>query len=238
MTIDTSRHREVFDANENDVPVAIIGAGATGSHVFAELVKLGMHRVTVIDDDDVEQHNLANQIYTYSDVGHPKIDGCFRHVERKLGEVPPSYRFTHERVTADNANYVVPGNAIVFLLVDTMAARDELMTALRAMPFPPALIIETRMASTHGTVFALNPFDKVQIREWRKTLVSDDDEDSNEMSACGTSLTVGTTANFIACTAVWQMMQFFTNPDGMAAKIDLFCKPTMMFTEQAFGVAA
>lgn len=237
MNIDTTRHREVFDPNEHDVPVVIVGAGATGSHVYAELVKLGVQRVTVIDPDTVEPHNLANQIYGHEDVGNTKVNGCMSYAERKLGGVPQGHTYLPLMLACYNVNERIPAGSIVFLLVDTMAARNELFTAIRRSK-RASLIIETRMASTHGTIYTLNPFDAAACKAWRNTLVDDDDEDANEMSACGTSLTVGTTANMIACTAVWQMMQFFTNPDGMAARIDLFCKPTMMFSTNQLGVQA
>lgn len=55
--------------------VGIVGVGGTGSFVVEELARLGVGRLTLIDDEQIEVTNL-NRIVgsTASDVGRPKVD--------------------------------------------------------------------------------------------------------------------------------------------------------------------
>ena len=46
----TTRHDSIFNARRA-LPVTIVGAGATGSRVFASLVELGCSQIQVIDFD-------------------------------------------------------------------------------------------------------------------------------------------------------------------------------------------
>jgi molybdopterin/thiamine biosynthesis adenylyltransferase len=242
------RHESVFNPANYPYPFHVIGAGATGSRVFAALVELGITNIHVYDDDVIEDHNLCNQIYIAADINLPKVQGCANFVVRKCGlEEPPADMHFHEyRVTpAALQNYVRGG--IVFILTDTMDSREKIFNGLvqrcanteNALISPnqlnnaPMLIIETRMGSTHGTVFSINPFNKKECDAWRNTLVDDTDPDNIELSPCGTTLSVGTTASLIANYAVWQMMQFFVDPVGMKPHVDFFFKPTLTITSSA-----
>lgn len=236
--INIMRHESVFNPLHHAYPVHIIGAGATGSRVFAAILELGMTDVHVYDDDIVEDHNLANQIYMANDIGQLKVAGCEAFARNKLGCLPGSFAFHARRVTE---TYIREGNVrggIVFLLTDTMESRKQIVNCLvertnaEALPL---LIIETRMASTHGSIFCINPFDKAARTEWLKTLVDDSNTDAIELSPCGTALSVGTTASLIANYAVWQMLQFFVDPVGMQPQIDLFFKPTLTITSPAIA---
>ena len=248
-TINIMRHESVFNPSEHPYPIHIIGAGATGSHVFAALVSLGCKQISVYDYDVVEEHNLANQIYNGHDVGTMKVEACRRHYCDKLGvEAPPSsMRFIEQKVTQDYLSmYNMPG--VVFLLTDTMASRRTIFESLTrshrsgsAAPdrmssgIATTLFIETRMGSTHGNIFTINPFDAQQRRDWANTLVDDEDEDNIELSPCGTALSVGPTAALIANYAVWQMMQFFVDPVALQPRVDLFFKPTLTVTSPAIA---
>jgi molybdopterin/thiamine biosynthesis adenylyltransferase len=231
--IDISRHESVFNPNACTVPINIIGAGATGSHVFASLVNLGVTNIKIFDDDVVMPHNLANQIYLKEDIGKPKVTGCANYFSRKLGveTLPNSMNFWQQKVSPKIAGEGDTfSNSVVFLLTDTMDSRRDIFKRLIKRETPPLLIIETRMASTHGNIFTINPFDRDACTQWLRTLVDDNDEDTIELSPCGTTLSVGTTASLIANYAVWQMMQFFVDPISINQQIDLFFKPTMTVT--------
>lgn len=234
------RHESVFNPAEHPYPVTIIGAGATGSHVFAALVGLGVTDITIFDFDTVAEHNLANQIYTHADIGTPKVEACQRYAQNKLGltELPDTMRFVDMRFSPQAATDPerFPGG-IVFLLTDTMASRQTIFDALTSphrrnatVSNMAALIIETRMGSTHGNIFTINPFDQMQRAAWKNTLVDDEDPDNIELSPCGTTLSVGPTASLIANYAVWQMMQSLVDPVGLQPRVDLFFKPTLTIT--------
>ena len=92
-------------------------------------------------------------------------------------------------------------------------------------------MIETRMGSNYGQIFCINPFDPKEADAWKDTLL-DDDDPTLEVSACGTSISVGPTAKTIANLAVWQMINFLTDPLAMAKRTNMFLKPTMVATEE------
>jgi len=250
-TLNIMRHESVFNPAEHKYPIHIIGAGATGSRVFASIIELGMTDIHVYDPDTVEDHNLANQIYMASDVGKSKVDGCAAFARNKLGidQLPDTMHFHRRPVTGA---YIAEGGVlggIVFILTDTMESRKTIFNALinRISRITttssdsvlasrmPLLIIETRMGSTHGSVFTINPFDKTACDAWLTTLVDDTDEDNIELSPCGTTLSVGTTAALIANYAVWQMMQFFVDPLSLQPRLDFFFKPTLTIPSPAIA---
>jgi len=242
-TINVMRHESVFNPADHTYPIHIIGAGATGSRVFAALVELGLKNISVYDPDMVESHNIANQIYNAEDIGKTKIEGCAEFLKRKLGitgskKIPDSFHFYPLYITpAILANEDSVKGGIVFILTDTMQSRKDIFKALKNRcknneSSAPILIIETRMGSTHGSIFTINPFDPEACKAWASTLVDDTDEDSIELSPCGTALSVGTTASLIANYAVWQMKHFLIDPLGLQPRVDLFFKPTLTITSQ------
>jgi hypothetical protein len=246
--INTMRHVSIFDPAEFNVPIHIIGVGATGSRVFASLVELGCENISVYDYDIVEEHNLANQIYTASDINNPKVKGCEAFYTSKTGldpdDFPSTMQFVDCKVTpAYMASTSFMQGGVVFIMTDTMDSRKSIANSLLSRVHnertnahtPPIFIIETRMASTHGSVLSFNPFDDDQYKAWCRTLVDDSDEDSIEVSPCGTAMSVGTTASLIANYAVWQMIQFFTSPMSLQPRIDMFFKPTLTITSPALA---
>ena len=53
-------------------PVTLIGCGCIGSPTALLLAKMGIGRLTLMDGDTVEAHNLPNQLFRLSDRGRPK----------------------------------------------------------------------------------------------------------------------------------------------------------------------
>jgi molybdopterin-synthase adenylyltransferase len=100
--------------------VAICGAGALGSHLADNLVRQGLRRLTVIDYDRVEAHNIGTQLYELDDVGAPKVDvlraRCFRAAGVEIDAVAT-------RLTQHNAAKLLRGAALVCDTLDNAASR-------------------------------------------------------------------------------------------------------------------
>ena len=223
--MDISRHISYFNPVKNGVPITIIGAGATGSRVFEALVNLGLQDITVFDDEIVETHNLANQLYTTTDIGACKVTGLNQWCHRKLGHPLNAVQVRAKKVEGNMRNHM---KGIVFLLTDTMDSRREIAENSLKLNNQVLAVIETRMAISHGNVFCFDPKNLTQYNKWVNTLISDDE---GEESACGTSLTVGTTASIIANLAVNHMMAYLTNPDVIPDDItDVFLNPLILNT--------
>lgn len=196
--LDVSKHIEVFSpARFGSLQVDIIGAGATGSPVAIEAAKLGIANIHVRDFDVIEGHNIANQAYGQGHVGQLKVAALRQIIKEQTGTDVTAHP---ERV--DGTQKL---GDVVFLLTDTMSSRGEIFKAGLRYKRHVKLVIETRVGKNSGRIYAFNPNVPAQVRGWEATLYGDD---IAETSACGTTITVGSTAKVIAGLAVWQMIRW------------------------------
>jgi len=222
--LNLSRHLPVFNPRNHDAQLHIIGAGATGSRLWLALVELGITNIAIYDFDHVEPHNLANQIYLNRHIGMAKVDALRDYYKLKTGVEPPeSMHFVNEEITSAWRNEFA---GVVFILTDTMSSRREIFqTFCQDNPFV-IRVIETRMASTHGNINSFSPIDQNESLQWLDSLVPDDAP--GETSACGSSISVGTTASVIANLAVWQYILSCTDPVGVDPNVEIFLKPLII----------
>ena len=225
--IDPLRHMDVFSPDAfGNRRIDVIGAGATGSKVVLELAKLGITNIHVWDFDKVESHNIANQVFGIKDIGKYKVKALKDIVLRQTGAEITTHQ---ERVDGSQ----ILGD-IVFLLTDTMSSRKEIWTKGLKNKLRTKLVIETRMGSDQGRVYTVNPIKPAHIRGWEATLY---DDDVAEVSACGTSITVGATAGFVASLAVWQLIRWFaiergSDTDELDQEIVFGLRPMLTITRQ------
>lgn len=200
MTLDATRHRSVFDPAKWTKRVDVIGLGATGSKIALSLAKLGVQNLHVWDGDVIEEHNIANQIYSIEDVGLDKTTAFAMHMNHAV-DLPPTRHA-----------YWAPGNAalgeVVFCMVDSMKVRRQLFEKSRTN-LRTKLIIDSRMGSDHAQLLTYNPSDADSRKAYEATLFNDDDAHV-EVSACGTAITVGPTGDIISGYAVWQFINYAT----------------------------
>lgn len=186
MALDLTRHLELIDPHYFEEPITIIGAGATGSWLTLALAKLGLTDITVYDFDVVESHNVPNQAFNIHDIGKTKTqalqDIIAVQTNHKINV--KNEKYTNQRLTG-----------IVFLMVDSMAERKRIWETSIKLKSQIKLMIEPRMGLDMGRIYNVNPLDMEQIRRYEETLYSDD---VAEVSACGASMTVITTALGIA----------------------------------------
>lgn len=192
--IDIQRHRELFDAEQFNTPITILGTGATGSWVALYLAKLGLTDVTMYDFDIVEGHNIANQAFGRDDIGYNKALIMADHIHRDTAAVfnPKGERYKTQRL-----------KGIVFLMVDSMRERKRIWEESIKLNSNVTLLIEPRMGLSMGRVYSVNPTNTTQIKRYEETYYSDD---TSEVSACGTSVSVITSATMIASMCVRQLI--------------------------------
>lgn len=199
--IDISRHKELFNTEEFNTPITIIGAGATGSWVALALAKLGIENITVYDFDVVEEHNIANQSYALYDVGDTKVKALYHQIKNitdtqiKIKEE----KFTNQRLSG-----------IVLLMVDSMEQRKLIWEASIKMKTAVQLLIEPRMGLDVGYVYNVEPTNLSHIRAYEETYYSDEEA---EVSACGHSVSVISSALGIASWCVRQIINFHNRVD-------------------------
>ena len=171
---------------------------------------MGMLNVTMWDFDKIEPHNIPNQIYTNEMIGWNKT-AAMQHMVKE----------------ATGLSYDIKGKwngqkleGLVFSCVDSMKARKDILESMGK-----GLFIETRMGVYHGQIYTINPKKKGDVKFWHSYYTSDDVVE--EKSACGTSLTIGATANMIASYAVWQGIKYM-NKEKLTKGITVSVKPYLV----------
>ena len=198
--MDFSRQREVFEPEKFTQPVHVIGCGATGSWVALLLAKLGVKDLHLWDFDLVEEHNLPNQAFELLDVGRSKVSACYSRTSA-FSDTKPVTHF--EPVTGDTQL-----SGIVFVLTDTMSSRTDIYKRALKNNLNVPLVIETRMCTEGGRVYAFNPCNRRETEPYAQTLYSDEE---SVVSDCGIAQTLAPTATLLASLAVWQMIKWHNN---------------------------
>lgn len=194
--LDVRRHLELFDPYTFNMPVNIIGAGATGSWLALCLAKLGITQIQVWDNDEIEEHNVPNQAYEIEQVGLRKVDALQMNLEisTKYKPVVHFETFVNQRI-----------GGIVFLMVDSMKARKEIWENSLKMKPNVKLLIEPRMGLNEGRIYVVEPTDLLHIKRYEECWYSDEEA---ETSACGASQSVITTAMGVASMCARQLIHY------------------------------
>lgn len=139
----------------------VIGAGAIGSFFVATLGKMGATDVTVYDDDTIEDHNFANQMYPVWTMGKAKVE-ALETVAFDFGGL--RIKKINEKWNLDNC---IDGDIIV-TCVDNMDVRKAIWDHYKNRPH--ALYIEGRMGAQVYRVFGVDPKNSAAIAHYEKTL--------------------------------------------------------------------
>ncbi len=196
MVLDIRRHQELFDADTFNTQINVIGAGATGSWLVLQLAKLGIRGdlIKVYDFDVVEEHNVPNQAYSVHSIGESKVGSLWNVVHDDTGTEIKTFNEKYE-------NQRLSG--YVFLMVDSMSERQRIYKESIKLRNQIKLLIEPRMGLDVARVYNVDPIDLKQCERYEECFYSDEEA---EVSACGTSQTVITTAMLTASWCVRQLI--------------------------------
>lgn len=152
------RQLDLLDpAEAAKLQVTIIGAGAIGSFATLALAKMGVTKITVYDDDKVEEHNLPNQYYRRADIGKMKVLALQDIVEQftdiKILAIPK--KFTDQKVSG----FVISG-------VDSMDARINIWQNLKGQY--PERYLDARMGGEVGELRMVNPKDFTEVDKYEE----------------------------------------------------------------------
>lgn len=86
MTSVYQRQEELLGWDQNivsNLTCLVLGAGGLGTHISANLCRLGVKRIMLVDMDTVDIHNLNRQIlYRAEHVGRPKVECAVEELAR------------------------------------------------------------------------------------------------------------------------------------------------------------
>ena len=164
-----------------------IGAGGIGSPTVLALTKMGLHDITIYDDDVIEVHNLPNQMYRLKDLGKLKVDALAEICEEYSGTV--IIKNTEKYFNQDL-------NGVVFSGVDSMGQREIIWKSIKNNP-NVSIYIDGRMGGEVARILTINPCDPVDIEFYESTLCKDEDAQDLPCTARAIIYNVFTIASII-----------------------------------------
>jgi len=141
-----------------DKHIAIIGIGGVGGYACEALVRSGIGKITIIDNDIIDITNLNRQIISIkSNIGKYKTDEW----ERRLKEINPDIVVNNLKLflTKDNIN-VLNGIDYIIDACDTVETKKELILY--------SIKNNVKIISSMGTGNKMDP-SKLKIMDIRKT---------------------------------------------------------------------
>lgn len=195
--IDLTKQYEFFQPEKDDAVINIVGCGSVGSTIAENLARCGVKNFILWDFDEVEPHNIVNQMFRQKDVMKTKVE-ALRDI---LLEIDPELENTIE-LEPDGWNGEMM-SGYIFLAVDSIETRRKIVEQHFNNVFVKAVFdVRTGLTDAESRCAVWNN------REERKILLdsmqfSDEEADkSNPVSACGVVLGVVTTVRLISSMCV------------------------------------
>lgn len=220
-----SKSYEFFQPEKDKSRIHIVGCGSVGSTVAENLARCGLTKFTLWDFDRVEDHNIANQMFTQSDVGKPKVE-ALRDI---LIEINPEIKDAINLKPEGWNGQMMSG--YIFLAVDSIEIRKQIVEKHFDNQFVKA-VFDFRTLLESAQHFAADWSDLKQKEALLNSMQFSHDEASEEtpVSACGVTLGVATTVrlvsalgvnnfiNYVKGNGIWKFVQI----DGFHGMLDAF----------------
>jgi molybdopterin/thiamine biosynthesis adenylyltransferase len=144
-----TRHSDLIPASVTSAPIAIIGAGAIGSHVAMGLARMGFANQIIYDYDVVDEFNMGCQGYMPDDVGKEKTKVMSDKIESLSG-----YKI---RTYGKYEGGIIPAK-VVIAAADSMEARKIIWQNSKTA----GLFVDIRMAAEYALIYtsAMDGYDK------------------------------------------------------------------------------
>lgn len=185
------RHYDILPPENCKIPITVIGAGAIGSFAVLALAKMGFEDITVYDFDTVDIENMNCQFYPHSAIGKKKVDALKELIKD----------FTNVDINAIDGKYekgIFKG--IVITAVDSMAARKLVFDNHKDIAMGVQYIIDPRMSAEFATLNTYCPTNEEQVKQYAKTLYSDEEATAERCTSKATMYTVGMISGLVAKT--------------------------------------
>lgn len=158
-----TRQNRIFNPEEQDTEIIIIGAGSTGSFTALNLAKMGMNKIKVIDFDIVEEHNIPNQFFRISDIGKPKVEA--------LQEIIKDFTDTDIEIENIEINedydFDLGLNTLIILAVDNMEIRKLIYEKIKDFPIK---LIDTRFGGEGFSIHSVDLMNDEEKEKFEKSL--------------------------------------------------------------------
>lgn len=201
--MDLSKSYDFFQPEKNDARIHIIGCGSVGSTLAENLARCGVTKMTLWDFDDVEAHNIVNQMFRQQDVGKKKVEA----LKDILLDINPDVAQDIELKPDGWNGKMLSG--YIFLCVDNIELRRKIVerhydsTFVRAM-FDFRTLLES--AQHYAADWSIPKMKK----DFLASMQFSHEEASAEtpVSACGVTLGVATTVRLVCALGVNNFINF------------------------------
>lgn len=148
--ISIKQQRRLFNSH-----AVVIGCGGLGGYVLEQLARLGVGRITAVDPDTFEEHNLNRQLLSSPRLlGHAKVEVA----ASRINDINPAVTLVPIRAAfaADNGAEIVAGADVVVDSVDNVPARLALADICGTAGIP---LVHGAIAGWYGHVATQYPGD-------------------------------------------------------------------------------
>jgi molybdopterin/thiamine biosynthesis adenylyltransferase len=199
--INLNKSLEFFDSIKVTEPIHIIGLGAIGSHVAEQLVRLGLTNFLLYDFDEVNSHNIANQMYLETEIGMPKLEATaynMNQINSDCNTILFAYGYKDQALSG-----------YVFLCVDNIELRKAITEKCMNSQYVKA-IFDFRMGLGDAQHYAELVDDEKSMKKLLSTMQFSHDEakEATPVSACGTTLSVIPTVKIITAVGIANFINF------------------------------
>lgn len=194
---------DFFQPEKDDSRIHIVGCGSVGSTIAENLARCGVKKMTLWDFDNVEEHNIVNQMFRQQDVGKPKVE-ALRDI---LLEINPEIADELELKPEGWQGKMMSG--YIFLAVDNIDLRRKIVEQHFNNPYVKA-VFDFRTLLESAQHYAADWRYLKMKQELLDSMQFSQEEGMAEtpVSACGTTLGVVTTVRLICAMGVNNYINF------------------------------
>lgn len=203
--MDLNKSKEFFDPEAlKGKRCHIIGCGALGSCTAELLARAGITNITLWDDDIVESHNLANQMFRDEHIGRFKTAA----LAEMLKAINPT-GFTAETLIQKGKYTDENLSGFVFLCVDNIEVRKQIVKT-NQYNTNIIFLIDMRMRLKDGQCYAAEWRSLQAVNSLLETMNFTHEEalENTPVSACGFTLSVAPTVRIITSLGVANFMEY------------------------------
>jgi len=177
--------------------IHIIGCGAVGSTIAENLARFGITKITLWDDDIVSPHNVANQMFTSTQIGKSKVSALAEILRAINPEIDGDLRLMEERYNGQRLS------GYVFLAVDNIDTRRQIAEGLMGNLQVKAMF-DFRIRLEDAQHYAAKWSDPAMVNAFLASMQFSHEEAqaSTPVSACNMPLSVCPTVRMIVAAGV------------------------------------
>lgn len=213
----------IIDKDSIKGNIHVIGAGALGSQVAQNLIRLNLaSKMIVYDMDTVEEKNLNNQAYLYEHIGMAKVDAM-----RDLCEkIDPNVKLRIKNKKVESIR--TKTDDIVILGIDNFESRANILKAIEGNP----LVISGGISSIGGNFEIVRGTKNYQkLSKEYAALESGQEYDENDMTPCGSPISINHRIGYAASLISDAVIQYHDNLEPQNRNI-IFDTPNLILIEQ------